>query len=84
VATIQLELDEHTLAEARRLAAVRHQTMEQLVVNLIREAAPVAHVEDPVLGLFGDDPDLVDAVLADIMHAREGHPLRPDDGQGTP
>jgi len=85
--TLSLDLDEATLALARDAALARGQTLEGLVEDVVRqlgrtsasvedgETAP-AGAGDTFLGMFSDDPDLIDQVVSSTMAARERDPLR--------
>ncbi len=71
---IELELDEETFSCARRLAASRHSTIEGLIAALIEQLDVAATVDDPLLGMFAGEPDLIDGVVESAMQAREAHP----------
>ena len=77
---IELELDEQTLARARRLAVARHSTLEALIAVLIERLDETEAPGDPLLGMFAAEPELLDQVVESTMQAREEHPLRPVDG----
>ena len=65
---------------AERLARQRGVSIEQLFADLLDQASkPSAIPEDQVLGLFGDEPDLMDQVTEDALGSRE-QPLRLADG----
>jgi hypothetical protein len=84
--TIELKLDEQTLRRARRLAASRGVSLEDLVGELLSHAATAspndgsAEVEDPLWGMFRADADLLDRIVEDAMQARELDPLRLEHG----
>lgn len=74
---VQLELDDKILARAQRLALERGMTIEQLFAELVQQASrPIESVGDQVLGLFGDEPDLMDQVAEDALRSRGEQPLR--------
>ena len=73
---IQLQLDEQTLARARRLAESRHSTLEALLAVLIERLDEAEALGDPVLGMFAGEPELLDQVVESAMRGREEHPLR--------
>ena len=78
---VQLELDDEILARAERLALERGMTIEQLFAKLVEQASrPVDSAPDQVLGLFRDEPDLMDQVTEDALRAREEQPLRTSNG----
>ena len=78
--TIELELDEQTFEQAQRLAGARHYTLERLVVKIIEQLATIETKTDPLLGMFVQEPELIDQVIASVMLSREIHPLRPVNG----
>jgi hypothetical protein len=73
---IALQLDTQTLERARKLAASRQCTLEELLKDLIEYLERIAGGDDPFLGMFADEPILIDQVVASAMQAREAHPLR--------
>jgi hypothetical protein len=74
--TVQLQLDEETLARARRLAAARHVTVEELLKEALAQLETSASTDDPILGMFAHVPELMDEIVEEAMQARERHPLR--------
>lgn len=74
--TIELQLDAQTLERARQLAESRRSTLEGLLKELVEQLSAGAVGKDPVLGMFSDEPELVDEVIEAAMSAREEHPLR--------
>jgi hypothetical protein len=81
MATIELRLDEQTIERIERIAARRSSTVETLVKEIIDLLATVEVSADPMMGMFADDPDLMDQITASAMKARENDPLRLDHGQ---
>ena len=77
---VELQLDERTLARALKLAASRHCTLEGLVKEIIEQMDMSEIADDPFFGMFSDEPELVDQVVASAMIAREAHPLRQSNG----
>ena len=81
--TIELQLDEKTLELARRVAKLRHSTLETVVKEIIERLAVVETADDSILGMFAQEPELVDRVTESAMTARERDPLRLPGGQST-
>jgi len=81
--TIELQLDEQTLERARRVAMLRRSTLEALIKEIIDLLAVAEGTGDPIVGMFAQEPELIDQVLDSAMKAREKHPLRSSDGSGT-
>ena len=73
---IELELDDETLAHARNLAEARRCSLEDLLKGLIHQQAGPIATADTILGLFADEPELLDDVVESAMLARERDPLR--------
>lgn len=69
------ELDDKTLAIIRQLAEKHGCTVEELVSAVLRSECRSTASEDPVLGLFADEPELLDKVVELAYEARQ-HPLR--------
>jgi hypothetical protein len=74
--TIRLQLDEQSLERACRIAKIRHRTLEELIQEIISQLGEDEAANDPFLGMFAHDPELVDQVIESVMKAREEHPLR--------
>jgi len=71
--TLELPVDITLLQKARQAAANRHETLESLIVILIER---LAQQSDPIIGLFADEPDMMDAILEDVMATRQTTVLR--------
>jgi hypothetical protein len=79
VETIELQLDEQTLEQARKLAAARRVSVEELLKEALgRLGVPPA--DDPITGMFADEPELLDQIVEEAMQARERVPFRLSDG----
>ena len=74
--TIELQLDKQTLARAQQVAVSRHSTLEALITEMIAQLAETQVTDDPFLGMFADEPALIDLVVESALEARETHPLR--------
>ncbi len=73
--TIKLQLDKQTLDRARWLAELRHSTLSELIAEAINKLAEAEPSKDRVLGMFSDEPEVVDEILEEIMSDRAAHPL---------
>ena len=73
--SIELHVDEHLLHEAQRLAKARGSTVEAVLTEIL-ERSLSADAADPWLGMFADEPDLLDEVVGLAMLARERDALR--------
>jgi len=77
---IEIELDTQTIERARRLAEVHHCTVEQLLREMIENLGSTAIEQDVFLGMFAEEPEVIDQMLEMAMQAREQHPLRQSGG----
>ena len=60
-----------------KLAVVQWKQLLKELIEQLEMAPPTVNV---FLGLFAQEPELVDQVVESIMQAREQHPLRQSDG----
>ena len=63
MAKIEIELDEQTLERAKLLAESRKCTLPELIAEVIK-------LLDPWMGLFADEPELVDEILEEALRNR--------------
>ena len=77
---IELQLDEQTVERALKLAASRQCTLEELIKEVVERLEAPDAASEPFLGMFADEPDLIDQVMVSTMMARETHPLRQSNG----
>jgi hypothetical protein len=73
---VKLQLDDQTFERVKYIAARRRATVETLIQDLVQRLVTVEATADPLLGMFSQEPDLMDAVTAAAMSAREADPLR--------
>ncbi len=74
--SIELELDKQTVERARQVAEARRCTLEELITEIIEQLGTARAEKDPFLGMFADEPEVIDQVVESAMQAREKHPLR--------
>jgi len=74
--SVVVELDPQTSERARRLAQARGTTVTALVQSLITQLDSGEAAQDELLGLFADEPALLDHVVEQAMQTRETQPLR--------
>jgi CMP-2-keto-3-deoxyoctulosonic acid synthetase len=70
VETIELQLDKQTLDRARWLAKSRHSSLSELIAEAINKLAVAEPPKDRILGMFADEPEVVDEILEEIMSDR--------------
>ncbi len=79
----RLPLDEETLNLARQAALHQDLTLENMIVDMVVKPARSQEEKDPVLGMFSDEPELLDQVVVAAFNAREKDSLRLTDKKGT-
>ncbi|MBE9129508.1 MULTISPECIES: hypothetical protein [unclassified Coleofasciculus] len=87
--TLELQLDKKTLDLARWLAESRHCNLSELITEAINKLAVpersrrTESTKDRIMGMFADEPDVVDEILEEIMRDRAAHPLNQRCEQST-
>lgn len=74
--TMQLQLTDHTYRALRQVAARSRKTEDQVVLDALQDYLAKTAVANPILGLFADDPALLDAVTEAALLDREQSQLR--------
>lgn len=72
---IELQLDDQVMERARRLAEAQGATVETVLTDIITRSI-AGGTDDRWLGMFADEPDLLDEVVASAFAARERDALR--------
>jgi hypothetical protein len=80
---IELELDEATRARVNWLSKVHNCTVQELIVEAVRQLAVAERDKYPLLGGWEDEAELVDEIMEEIMQNRAAHPLNQKFGQST-
>lgn len=78
MATIELTIDEETLHRAQHLARDHHLSLEQLIAEALRQYTTKHDMGHGLIGLFADEPQLLDTIVGSAMTARERDSLRTD------
>ncbi|HZQ07405.1 MAG TPA: hypothetical protein VFD70_12570 [Anaerolineae bacterium] len=73
---IELTLPSDTFLALQRAALREHKTEAELAVEAIRAYLGQLGINDSLIGLFADEPELMDAVSESAMHIRETSHLR--------
>ncbi len=73
---IEIQLDDQMAKRIRQLAESRRCSPEQLVKEVIEQLAVAETGADPFLGMFAQEPELMDRIVESAMRDREEHPLR--------
>jgi hypothetical protein len=74
--TIEIKLDEQTLARALQLAKSYHCTLDELLKEIIENIESLKSKKSTIMGMFSDEPELIDQIVESVMTAREKHSLR--------
>jgi len=69
--SIQLQLDQQTIALARQVALFRQTTLEMLLQQVVEKLAMIKIVDDPLWGLFADEADFIDQMIESLMQTRQ-------------
>ena len=77
--TVEVELNERTLMRLKQMAEVRRLSIEMVLQDIIEHFFDV-ELDDPILGMFSQEPELMDRVTVEAMEARENDPLRQPNG----
>jgi hypothetical protein len=67
---IELQVDEHALERVQQLADAHHVTLEELIRSMIDLLAKPEVKEAPILGMFADEPELIDQVTEAALKDR--------------
>ena len=73
---LELVLPASTYLALKQAAEQKKKTEVELILEAIQKYLVQLAQIDPILGLFADEPELMDEVAADVMRGREGTPLR--------
>lgn len=69
--TLELQLDESTFQRAIRLATDYQCTLEELFAQALDKLKAPSSSDDAMLGLFSDEPELIDEIVESAMQTRE-------------
>ncbi len=73
---IELELPSATYAALQQAAQRTRKTETEIALAAIEAYLKQLAAIDPLLGLFADEPELIEAATEDAMQSRESTPLR--------
>ncbi len=71
---IEIELNESIVEQASANASSQHITIEQLFANIPEQNVPPVPTATRLLGLFADEPELMDRVM-DMIRAQREEPI---------
>ncbi len=73
--TLKVSMPKGTYRAVQQAAEQRHKTEAEVVVEAVQVYLEQSQA-DPLLGLFADEPDLIDEIASEAMRGRENTPLR--------
>jgi len=76
IVALELKLPKSTYNALQQAAEQKRKSAGELALDAIQVYLEQPAKIDPLLGLFADDPDLMDEIVADAMRSRENSPLR--------
>lgn len=74
--TIQLDLPLTTYQALQQVAETAHKTETELIVEAVQAYLQQEQARDSLLGLFANEPELVERVAEDALQSREQSTLR--------
>lgn len=72
---IEIEIDTQTLELAKRLAETRQCTLSEVIAEIIKRLAEAEVTQDSWIGVFADEPELVDEIVEEALRNRVSQPL---------
>ncbi|MBI3734229.1 MAG: hypothetical protein HY259_12360 [Chloroflexi bacterium] len=76
---LELALPKNTYDALKQAAERKQKSEAELAIEAIEAYVKPPAAADPLVGLFADEPELIDQIMRDIMEARETTPLRAKD-----
>lgn len=68
---VELELEDSFVEQAEHQAAIQHTTVEALFADLLKQQLPIPPTPNRTLGLFADEPKMIDEMMEMIRAERE-------------
>jgi len=59
---VELGLDDPTYERVKHIAAGRRVTVKALIQDLVQRLVGIETADDPILGMFAEEPDLLDGL----------------------
>jgi len=79
--SLQISLPKTTYQALKRVAKKAHRSESDIMIDALRAYLNRLAKVDPFLGMFADETDLMDEVVAYVMQTRESTPLRIHEGK---
>ena len=79
--SFQVSLPKTTYQALKRVAKKKHKSESDILLDALRAYLDLLAKVDPFLGMFANEADLVDEVVAYAMQTRESTPLRIHEGK---
>ncbi|NJR58477.1 MAG: hypothetical protein HC769_06470 [Cyanobacteria bacterium CRU_2_1] len=64
--TIEIQIDDQLLQCAQAVAESRHSTVQELLVEMLKLLTRPEVVNDPITGIFADEPEAMDEIMSSI------------------
>ena len=74
--TLKVSMPTGTYRAVQQAAEQKHKTESDVVVEAVQVYLEQSAQADPLVGLFADEPDLIDEIASEAMRGRENTPLR--------
>jgi hypothetical protein len=74
--TIEIQLDNQTIEHALQIAKNHNSSLEDLIKEIIKNIEFFEIKKSAIMGMFSDEPELVDQIVESAMTAREKQSLR--------
>ena len=79
--SFRVSFPKRTYQALKRIAKKRHKSESDILLDALRAYLDQLAKVDPFLGMFADESDLMDEVVAYAMQTRESTPLRIHEGK---
>ena len=79
--SFQVSFPKRTYQALKRVAKKAHKSESDILLDALRAYLDQLAKVDPFLGMFADETDLLDEVVAYAMQTRESMPLRIHEGK---
>jgi predicted transcriptional regulator len=76
MATEPVEINPELLERVRRLAEQSHRSVDDILNEALDKMVGPLKPQSSIVGLFADEPELVDQILDDVYRTREQGQLR--------
>lgn len=68
---VTIKLERETLEKAIHLAKSRHCSLSKLITEVINLLADPNVINDPIMGMVADEPELADTIIKQVEESRQ-------------